>query len=220
MRVECAGQTLELMGERALSWPGERTLFVADLHLGKPAAFRAAGIPVPEQATSADLLRLSAAVIAARVQRLVILGDLFHARSGLTVETFAAFEAWREAHAGLRIELVRGNHDRSSGDPPGRWRIECRSGPVVDGPFVLAHEPAEDDRGYVLSGHIHPAVRLCGAGAGRARASCFWFSERCAVLPAFGSFTGSYVVRPRRGDRLYAAGEGHVVEVKLEVARP
>ena len=44
-----------LLAERALYWPRAATLFVADVHLGKAAAFRAGGVPLPRGATAADL---------------------------------------------------------------------------------------------------------------------------------------------------------------------
>ncbi|CAN5366364.1 hypothetical protein BH10PSE17_BH10PSE17_35830 [soil metagenome] len=49
--VEQAGERLELLPERAIWWPGERTLLIADVHFGKGAAFRALGVPVPRGTT-------------------------------------------------------------------------------------------------------------------------------------------------------------------------
>ena len=42
---------LQLLPERAVWRPRERALFVADLHLGKAAAFRAFGAPAPTGAS-------------------------------------------------------------------------------------------------------------------------------------------------------------------------
>ena len=55
LEIDCAGERLVLLPEKAVFWPSEKTLIVADLHLGKTAAFRAAGIGVPELTTTADL---------------------------------------------------------------------------------------------------------------------------------------------------------------------
>ena len=49
------GEQVELLALRALHWPRERTVFVADVHLGKAAAFRAGGVPLPRGSTAADL---------------------------------------------------------------------------------------------------------------------------------------------------------------------
>jgi DNA ligase-associated metallophosphoesterase len=211
-RAEVAGQALELWAQRALGWPAQRTLFIADMHLGKPATFRSAGIPVPEATTHADLTRLGAALDASGAERLIVLGDLVHARAGWCAETIEAVSAWRAARAGLEVVLVRGNHDRGAGDPPPAWKMECVSGPLAEGPFVLAHEPCDDERGHVLCGHLHPAARLVGAGSSSLRAPCFWVSPTRTVLPAFGTFTGAKMVTPRRGDRVFVVGQGVVVQ--------
>ena len=42
-----ASGALALLPERGVWSPAARTLFVADLHLGKASAFRAAGAPAP-----------------------------------------------------------------------------------------------------------------------------------------------------------------------------
>lgn len=199
-------------------WERERTLFVADLHLGKPAAFRALGIPVPESTTAADLTRLGAMIDRLRATRVVLLGDLVHARSGMQPATLDAFAAWRRARAELAITLVRGNHDRAAGDPPAAWNLDIINGPAPLGPFVLAHEPCADERGVVLAGHIHPAIRLHGAASTSLRAPCFWVSRDgrgVCVLPAFGSFTGAKLIKPRAGDRVFVVGDGQVIEARL-----
>lgn len=84
-----AGERVELLAERALHWPRARTLFVADVHLGKTAAFRAGGVPLPGGTTAADLARLSAVLAATCAERLVVLGDLLHAAAGRTPSSIA-----------------------------------------------------------------------------------------------------------------------------------
>lgn len=212
LRVEIASEELWLNAERCLWWPARRTLILADLHFGKTASFRAMGVPVPEHTTQQDLARLDRLIAATGATRIILLGDLIHARNGRSEETMNAVAEWRGKHATLEIVLVRGNHDRRAGDPPCEWRMECVSNGQTEGPFVWRHEPEEDERGYVLAGHIHPAAVMHGGGSSL-RAPCFWFGERVGVLPAFGSFTGMKPVRPRRGDGVYVVGDGQVIAV-------
>eukprot|EP01036_Dinobryon_divergens_P015919 gene15919-21571_t len=54
-----AGQTVWLLPEHALWWPDGQVLFIADLHLGKAATYRALGQPVPSGTTAENLRRLS-----------------------------------------------------------------------------------------------------------------------------------------------------------------
>ena len=112
------GERVVLFAERALFWPREATLFVADVHLGKAAAFRAGGVPVPRGATAADLARLSQLVARTSARRLVVLGDFLHAAAGRVPALDAAFTRFRDAHADISITVVRGNHDANAGDPP------------------------------------------------------------------------------------------------------
>ena len=76
------GEQVELLAARALHWPRERTVFVADVHLGKAAAFRAGGVPLPRGSTAADLARLARVLQQTGARRLVVLGDFLHARGG------------------------------------------------------------------------------------------------------------------------------------------
>ena len=208
---EIQGERLQLLPERAAWWPGGGVLFVADFHLGKAASFRRSGIPVSEATTDENLQRLGDALDKTGAAKLVILGDFLHSRDGRSAETFARFRRWRGSRALLSITLVRGNHDDRAGDPPSDWGIECVDPGTGLGPFGLVHEPAPVRGGYALAGHIHPAVRLTETGRQSLRLPCFWFGARVGVLPAFGAFTGSAVVRPKRGDQVFVIAEGEVI---------
>jgi uncharacterized protein len=209
-----AGETLTLMPERAVYWPRERTLVVADLHWGKAATFRAAGVAIPEGGTVADLERLDRALARSGARRLALLGDLLHARAGRAESVLGQVATWRARRPDLEVLLVRGNHDRGAGDPPPDWGFTTVSEPFAAPPFVLCHYPREAPEGYVLAGHLHPAVRLRGAGRQQLRLACFWFGPRAGVLPAFGSFTGNSLVTPAPGDQVFALAGDELVAVR------
>lgn len=211
--IDIAGETLHLLPQKALYWPHEKTLFIADAHFGKAAAFRAAGVPLPPGSTRAQLARVDVCVRTTQAERIVFLGDFLHSKDARARETFARFAAWRLENKTLSITLVRGNHDAHAGDPPSSWDIECIDEGHTVGPFCLAHHPEPDMRGYVLAGHVHPAVRLTGRANDSVRLPCFWFGAYVAVLPAFGEFTGTYVVQPQSGDRVFVVAESRVIEV-------
>ena len=208
-----AGETLLLLPERAVYWPRCETLFVADLHWGKDATFRAAGIALPDGTTGNDLARLSRVIARTGARRLVALGDLLHARQGRAKPVFATIAAWREQSPNLEMLLVRGNHDKRAGDPPDDWRIQVVDAPHLEAPFVLHHFPNADAGGYVLAGHLHPAVMLGSGGRQRLKLPCFWFGPHVGVLPAFGGFTGTAAVVPAPGDRVFAIADDEVIDV-------
>jgi DNA ligase-associated metallophosphoesterase len=209
--IEIAGEELWLLPEKALFWPARFTLIVADLHFGKAAAFRAGAIPVPAGTTAENLRRLDTALARTGARRLLCLGDLLHARAGRAVSTLAAISEWRAGHPTVEIGLVRGNHDRRSGDPPADWGVACSDEPLQEPPFVWRHTPLEDGAGYAIAGHLHPGVRLLGRGRQGITLPCFHFGRRLAVLPAFGSFTGLATIAPQPGDRLFAVADGEVI---------
>lgn len=213
MTISVAGVDVQLLPERALYWPGRRTLFVADTHWGKAATLRAHAIPVPMGATSDDLERLSRAVKKTNCRRIVLLGDALHAREGRVPRTLQALVEWRARHSDLDLVLVRGNHDRRAGDPPSELRIECVNAPMIEAPFVFLHHPQPNDFGYALAGHIHPAIRLRGRGLQRATLPCFWFTPAVATLPAFGSFCGKALIHPAPEDRVFVIAEDEVLRV-------
>ncbi len=211
--IEVAGEVLELRPDRSVYWPGERTLFVADVHLGKAATFRSFGLPVPTGTTDGTLDVLSRAIEETRVGRLVILGDLWHAKAGRTDEVVGKFLDWRERHDGVSMVLVEGNHDRRSGRLPNGSCVEEVAEPFGLGPFALRHYPEPSSSGYVLSGHLHPGAVLDGPGRQSMKLPCFWFGREVAVLPAFGDFTGCAAIRPARGDSVFVLADGRVCRV-------
>ena len=217
--IDWGGERLTILADRALYWPRRKTLLIADPHFGKAATFRQAGIPIPHGTTATDLDRLRALVAGTAAERLVVLGDFFHARSGRQPSTLDAIALWRAEHGQLEIVLVRGNHDDHAGDPPEEWRFNCAAEPIRDEPFWLAHHPRRRRSGFVLAGHLHPALSL-GDGGGSLRSACYWFQKRVAVLPAFGRFTGARGVRPRAADRVFVVGPGEVVEIPPQIFDP
>lgn len=203
-RVEWAGQSLELLPERALWWPDRGVLFVADLHLGKAATYRALGQPVPGGTTQENLDRLDRLIARLAPSEIVFLGDFLHAAQARTPARLAALQAWRATHdPALRLTLVRGNHDRRAGDPPPALGIAVVDEPYLIGPFACCHHPQPHATHFVLAGHLHPACSLYGPGRDRLRMPCFVHEVDQAILPAFGEFTGGWQVPPAPGRRFY-----------------
>jgi DNA ligase-associated metallophosphoesterase len=207
---------LQLMPERSLFRESVDTLYIADAHVGKAATFRAERFAVPVGTTGGTLQRLDHALERTGARRLVILGDLLHARRGRHPNTMEQLHAWRERHAGLRIELVRGNHDMSAGDPEAELDIICRDAPVLDAGLLLLHRPGTAMDRYWLAGHVHPAVTLVGAARQTLLLPCFHCMPAGVVLPAFGDFTGRAEVFPAPGDRVFVVASDEVIEVGCE----
>jgi DNA ligase-associated metallophosphoesterase len=204
-----------LLAGRGAFLPATGSLLVSDLHLGKAATFRRAGIPVPEGSAQADLDRLERLVRGTAARRLLVLGDLFHARTGCTERVFAEFAALRRRIAGTEVVLVLGNHDRAVGTIPAGLGIDACVPHLAESAWRFVHEPPapEDGPCFTVAGHLHPTVSIRSPAGDRVADRCFVVDGSLLVLPAFGSFTGGHRVAPAPGLRLWLARDDGVVDV-------
>lgn len=212
VRLLVAGESLWLLPERAIWWPDRRTLFIADLHLGKAAHFRKSGLAIPAGVDVTVQQRLEGLIAGFTPSEVYFLGDLFHSAYNAAWEDF---ESLIRRWPGSRFHLVRGNHDILHAEAYARSGLMIREEALPLGPFCLVHDPDEAPagEGYVLSGHWHPGIRLQGRGRQRLRVPCYLMGPSRAVLPAFGSFTGTKVVLPGPGDHVYAVAGDKVLHV-------
>ena len=210
--IEVGGVTLELLPQRAVWWPVERTLLVADAHIGKAVSFRRLGVPVPAGTTHATLALLGTLIDSHGAARIVFLGDLLHSARVQASATLEAFGDWRERRAGVEMVLVRGNHDDRAGDPPAAFGVVCVDEPLTlpGAPgLALCHHPEARSGCYVLAGHSHPCTHV-GRGIERLRLPCFHFGAAVGVLPAFGAFTGMHRVVREANDRVFVVADNAV----------
>lgn len=214
MRVDWCGEQFELLSEGAVHRLRHNTLIVADLHFGKAASFRAAGVPVPSGTTQAQLEKLDAAINRSGANHVVILGDLLHSSNGRSGGMIDAVAQWRARWSELPITLVRGNHDLNAGDPPMAWQMDCVDEPYILHGLCLCHHPdaAMHDM-PTMAGHVHPAARIHDHGVSSTRVRCYHFARRLAVLPAFGPFIGSHIINAQTDDRVFGIVDGEIVEL-------
>ena len=212
-----AGGVLTLLPDRAVWSPPGRTLFVADLHLGKAAAFRAAGAPAPFGASEETLRRLGALADGLAAERLVVLGDFTHGRASVTDGLAESLRAWRRARAALDCLFVLGNHDRRAAHLYQGCGFRIAAVPAIVAGLECRHHPLDGDArqpgGVALVGHLHPVARLRGRGRDSIRLPCFMIAGRQIVLPAFGEFTGGSLVRPEKGERVVLAAPDRLIDL-------
>ncbi len=174
-----------LVDARALFWPAENALLVADLHLEKASWYALRGQLLPPYDSRATLERLASAVRATGARRVFCLGDNFHDNDG---------PARMEPHAaGMLDALTRatdwvwitGNHDAAPAGAIGGTLVE----ELEVGGIMLRHQAQPGWAGAELSGHYHPKLAVTVRGRRIARA-CVVVGGRRAVLPAFGALTG------------------------------
>ncbi len=203
--------SIQLLPEGAVFLTSSATLVVADVHLGKSAAFRAKGLPVPEGDSARDFERLLALAAKHAAQRLIVAGDLFHAPSGVTAALESAFAEFTAA-LGIPLVLVTGNHDAKLRKLPQGLHGFARFDLGED--LSIVHDPAHAVGGRLhVSGHWHPVVKIRDGARTSLRLPCFLYRNGTLVLPSFGSFTGGCKVAPEPGDRVFVTLREAVVEL-------
>jgi DNA ligase-associated metallophosphoesterase len=211
------GHRLDLLAERAVWDPQQRTLLVADLHLGKAEVFQAHGVALPSDGDAANLNALLELAQRFRPVQVVVLGDLIHGRVGLTADLRQKLVALPEL-LGCPLRLIDGNHERGS------WLEGLQREPSAAlGPLWLSHGPEPRPGHLNLCGHLHP-VAVVGRGNDRLRLPCFAYRRRNdpsadhrpgeeLVLPAFGHLTGGHPCSEAEG--VWLVAEGTVVPWRI-----
>lgn len=185
-----AGEEFALTQGRALYWPRERALLVADLHLEKASFYARHGQMLPPYDSRETLERVALAVRETGARRVYTLGDNFHDSHGSTrLEDHAA---------GMLAALTRatdwvwitGNHDPA---------MEARSGGTIAeelelAGIVLRHQARAGETRPELSGHYHPRLQVTVRERHIRRACAVVASGDGSggrmILPAFGALTG------------------------------
>lgn len=210
MEVEILDEVVELMPQKVMWLKRKSTVLLADLHFGKINHFRKSGIPVPPRANDKNTDLLISVLQTTKAERVIFLGDLFHSHYN---EEWEVLGQVRRHFSNCVFELVLGNHDILSALQYERNNMLVHVHEYKLGNLLLTHEPLEKiPQGvYNLSGHIHPAVQLRGTGRQSVTLPCFYFGKQQGILPAFGSFTGTARIKPKKDDRIFVIAENKVI---------
>lgn len=215
-RLQIAGTTLLLHPSGAAFWEEKSTLFVADLHLGKSTTFRRGGIPIPAGSTTQTIDRLLDCIETLNASRLIVLGDLVHARCSWDSELQVGLARLSDRFSEGDFLLVEGNHDLGSRSKWEAYSIQRYTAPHRVDPWTLIHDESTErpksrsDDAVYLAGHLHPAIKLSRSGE-TLRLRCFSLHNNCLTLAAFGSFTGAKTLTPHPGQRFFAIVDDEVL---------
>jgi uncharacterized protein len=218
-------QQLWLSPERLIFWENEKALIISDLHFGKTGHFRKSGIAVPQSVYKEDLQRLVAQIQYFQPSQLIIVGDFFHSQLNKELDLF---KKWRADFPDISIHLIKGNHDILHHD----WYLQCdiklaEETKIING-FCFIHDisavvhrtPGVEQNhkptttNYFFSGHIHPGIRMSGAGKQSLCFPCFYFGKEYAVLPAFSRFTGVALIDPQKNENVIAIVGNKLVQLQ------
>ena len=219
------GRTAWLSPQGAYIHPETRTAFISDLHLGKSASFRQAGLAVPEGSDAETLARLDRLLSAYAIQTLVILGDLVHDALSLTDTLLRQLARLRSQSAETAWHLVLGNHDQKAGQPlQADWAAHLglrvfqdrwEGGIGLQGLHAPEEPPYSMKAGHwQIAGHLHPSVVIQARARQRLRLPCFAYRDGQWLLPAFGAFTGSMPLVLQDYEGVYPLADGEVFTMK------
>lgn len=191
------GEGVEIIG-LGLYVKDLESLLVADLHLGYEEALASQGIFLPPAQYSEIKNLLASMVSESEASRVILLGDVKHEFGDVTrIE-------WREAISlleflqrdlGLRVEVVRGNHDNYLIAILKRLSVPLHDPYMLEEGWLLMHghlpPPVDlytDKVRYVVMGHEHPAILLRDELGARLKLKAFLVGEHAGkivyILPA------------------------------------
>jgi DNA ligase-associated metallophosphoesterase len=215
-------QQLWLSPERVIFWENEKALIISDLHFGKTGHFRKSGIAVPQNVYKEDLQRLVSQIQYFQPSQLIIVGDFFHSHLNQELELF---KKWRGDLQDIIIHLIKGNHDILHNDWYAQCDIKLTEEKKVMNDFCFIHDISviglqtsvighRSSVNYYFSGHIHPGIRISGAGKQSLCFPCFYFGKEYAVLPAFSRFTGVALIDPKKNENVFAIVGNKLVQLQ------
>ena len=208
MKIKIQNNHFRLTCSGVSYWEEQKALLVADVHLGKISHFRKYGSAVPQSAIQTNFDRLDEAVTEFQPQKIIFLGDLFH--SALNAE-WNLFENWLQKQQ-AEIILIAGNHDIISPIHYEELGVKIYQELQIDN-FRLTHHPEENESDFNICGHIHPGYRLVGLAKQHLKLKCFFRSKNQLILPAFGEFTGAFLMKPEEKDQVFVCAQSEVIRV-------
>lgn len=206
--INCHDQTFTLHPSGAIYWGETDMVLIADVHFGKVSHFRKHGSAVPRSAIYQNFEQLNAVLSYFNPRVLCFLGDLFHSYIN---NEWILFRDWIKS-INAQIILITGNHDIISTSKYEELNIHVHEEWQI-GTILLTHHPECRENAFNLAGHIHPGVRLKGMGRQSLTTPCFFLKPNQLILPAFGVFTGKYIVTPQNEEKIYAIAEDEVLLV-------
>jgi DNA ligase-associated metallophosphoesterase len=219
-----ADEEFAIVQGRALYWPRERALLVADLHLEKASFYAGHGQLLPPYDSRETLERIALAIRETGARRVFTLGDNFHDSAG---------PARLEPHAaGMLDALIRatdwvwitGNHDSKMEAAAGGTLTE----ELAVAGLLLRHQAKAGETRPEISGHYHPRLQVVVRDRS-IRRPCAVVSSGAdgmgrMILPAFGALTGGMnaadpaivkALQPTAAIHAVLPSKGRLVQVPL-----
>ncbi|MGJ1285012.1 ligase-associated DNA damage response endonuclease PdeM [Sphingobacterium spiritivorum] len=202
-----------LLPQKVLYIPFYHLLVVSDWHLGKMKHFRKEGLFVPPVEVEEEIRRLELLFQELTVERVILLGDLFHSDWN---EDWTAFALFTHRYPNISFLLTRGNHDILVNAHWAEARLQIIPQYILAEGLLFSHEPVADLPAYMFNivGHLHPGCVVRGKGRQQFRLPCFHLKNNVLTLPAYGKWTGLHILPKEDNARFFSVIYDEVVEIK------
>lgn len=182
---------------KAIYWEDNSSLILSDVHVGKLNHFQKNGIPIPSDGSKENLINIKNLIHEYDPDHVYILGDLFHSSYNKEWDDWIIYFS----KSNVNFTLILGNHDQYDSKKLWDSNITLVNELIID-PFLFTHYPEKEFDQFNICGHVHPAVKLRGLGRQYMKLNCFYITDNQLILPAFGTFTGSHMLKPNKTDHI------------------
>ena len=163
----------------------KNTAIIADLHLGFENVMQDYGVAFPRMQIKDILESVENLVGKYSIERLIIAGDFKHEFSRNLPYEWEDVELFLRTFSGIKIEVVRGNHDNFLAAILAKHGVELKEEIKVD-EWTIVHGHKECNAEKIIMGHEHPAVKIRRGGVYNFPCYLHVRGEReIIVLPAF-----------------------------------
>ncbi len=210
--IELGDHRFKLLNERVLFWPDRRMIIIADAHFGKISHFRKCGASLPVAAIEKQFHRFNRLLESLLPKTVVFLGDLFHSEYNMEWDFLTRV---LQNYPETEFFLVQGNHDILNKKLYHSADLKVTDVLDVENLLFSHDEIPIGEKQFLICGHLHPGFTLGGKGRQRIKLPCLWKSGNKAVLPAYGEFTGLYLVAPNKNDTIYMIADSRIVPINF-----
>ncbi|NIA10168.1 MAG: phosphoesterase [Nitrospiraceae bacterium] len=186
-----------------LNIPEERSVIIADLHLGYEGVLCMEGVAMPRYQGKVIMERLDNIMKRYGPEKVIVNGDFKH-NFGRNLE-----QEWREVSNMLKflcreseVVLIRGNHDNFLKTIASKFGVPIMDEYEVAGATIShGHRRIEGKR--IIIAHEHPSIKLRDEVGATISLPCYLFSDEIIVMPAFSPLaSGTDVSSADAGDYL------------------
>jgi hypothetical protein len=174
----------------------DKTLVIADLHIGLEYELLHSGFNVPSQG-EVMLKKIKRLLKENKCRELIIIGDVKHTIARLSwPEQEEISEFFRPLEKITKVHIVKGNHDGNIE----RYvsNVYPTYGFGYNGYWIMhghARPPKEAAGKTIILGHMHPIVEFRDSLGGRLSERVWIRTDRVIVMPAFNDLLGGIDVR-------------------------